>query len=41
MPSKGVRNSVIDGLEMWYQVPEKSLKTIRDIVALLHSSSLM
>ncbi|KAK6084429.1 polyprenyl synthetase [Seiridium cupressi] len=41
MPSKGVRNSVIDGLEMWYQVPERSLATIREIVNLLHSSSLM
>lgn len=41
MPSKGVRNSVIDGLEMWYQVPERSLAIIREIVNLLHSSSLM
>lgn len=41
MPSKGVRNAVIDGLEVWYQVPEKSLAVIREIVNLLHSSSLM
>lgn len=41
MPSKGVRNSVIDGLEMWYQVPERSLAIIREIVNLLHTSSLM
>ncbi|KAI1495578.1 isoprenoid synthase domain-containing protein [Biscogniauxia marginata] len=41
MPSKGVRNAVIDGLEVWYHVPEKSLVVIRDIVNLLHSSSLM
>ncbi|KAI0126433.1 isoprenoid synthase domain-containing protein [Xylariales sp. AK1849] len=41
MPSKGVRNSVIDGLEMWYQVPENSLAVNRKIVGLLHSSSLM
>lgn len=41
MPSKGVRNSAIDGLEVWYQVPEKSLAVIRDIVNMLHSSSLM
>lgn len=41
MPSKGVRNSVIDGLEMWYQVPERSLAIIRKIVNLLHTSSLM
>lgn len=41
MPSKGVRNAVIDGLEVWYHVPERSLAVIRDIVKLLHSSSLM
>lgn len=41
LPSKGVRNAIIDGLEIWYQVPEKSLAVIRDIVNLLHSSSLM
>jgi hypothetical protein len=41
MPSKGVRNTVIDGLEAWYQVPEASLTTIREIVNMLHSSSLM
>lgn len=41
LPSKGVRNSVIDGLEAWFHVPEKSLRTIRNIVNTLHSSSLM
>lgn len=41
MPSKGVRNTVIDGLEAWYQVPESSLATIREIVNALHSASLM
>ncbi|CAG7555112.1 unnamed protein product [Fusarium equiseti] len=41
MPSKGFRNAVIDGLEVWYQVPEKPLAIIRDIVNHLHSASLM
>ncbi|KAM0315332.1 hypothetical protein ACHAPQ_011604 [Fusarium lateritium] len=41
MPSKGFRNAVIDGLEVWYQVPEKSLNVIRHVINLLHSSSLM
>ncbi|KAK8133580.1 hypothetical protein PG984_005592 [Apiospora sp. TS-2023a] len=41
MPSKGVRNAIIDGLEVWYHVPEKSLVVIRDIINLLHSFSLM
>ncbi|KAG9496483.1 hypothetical protein J7337_011259 [Fusarium musae] len=41
MPSKGFRNAIIDGLEVWYQVPEKPLTTIRDIVNHLHSASLI
>ncbi|KAI9727247.1 MAG: hypothetical protein M1828_006866 [Chrysothrix sp. TS-e1954] len=41
LPSKGVRNSVIDALEVWYQVPDKSLATIRRIVTSLHDCSLM
>ncbi|KAK8078753.1 polyprenyl synthetase [Apiospora phragmitis] len=41
MPSKDVRNAIVDGLEVWYHVPEKSLAVIRDIIQLLHSSSLM
>lgn len=41
MPSKGVRNSVIDSLDNMYQVPEKSLAIIRDIVNSLHNASLM
>ncbi|KAF5549999.1 Terpenoid synthase [Fusarium mexicanum] len=40
MPSKGFRNAVIDGLEVWYQVPERPLTIIRDIVNHLHSASL-
>ncbi|KAF4966749.1 hypothetical protein FSARC_5614 [Fusarium sarcochroum] len=41
MPSKGFRDALIDGLEVWYQVPEKSLTVIRQIINLLHTSSLM
>ncbi|KAF7186012.1 Ophiobolin F synthase [Pseudocercospora fuligena] len=41
MPSKGVRNSAIDALDVWYEVPERSLEAIRSIVNTLHSSSLM
>ncbi|KAF5718411.1 terpenoid synthase [Fusarium mundagurra] len=41
MPSKGFWNAVIDGLEVWYQVPEKPLTIIRDIVNHLDSASLM
>lgn len=41
MPSKGIRNSAIDALDVWYEVPDASLHTIRDIVNTLHNSSLM
>ncbi|KZF21949.1 terpenoid synthase [Xylona heveae TC161] len=41
LPSKGVRNTAIDGLEAWYHVPEKSLEIIRDIANSLHAASLM
>ncbi|KAJ5523607.1 terpenoid synthase [Penicillium frequentans] len=41
LPSKGVRNSAIDGLDAWYHVPPKSLETIQEITNLLHASSLM
>ncbi|USW55040.1 Putative polyprenyl synthetase, isoprenoid synthase domain superfamily [Septoria linicola] len=41
MPSKGVRNTAIDALDVWYQVPDTALQTIRDIVTTLHNSSLM
>ena len=41
LPSKGVRNSVIDALETWYQVPERPLEIIRTIINMLHSYSLM
>ena len=41
MPSKGIRNSAIDALDAWYHVPEKSLITIREIISMLHSCSLM
>lgn len=41
LPSKGVRNTVLDALEVWYGVPGASLVTIREIIDLLHNASLM
>lgn len=41
MPSKGVREKLIDSLNIWFQIPEESLKIIKDIVGLLHTASLM
>jgi geranylgeranyl pyrophosphate synthase len=41
LPSKGVRNILIDALNVWFKVPEASCNIIREVVALLHTSSLM
>lgn len=41
MPSKGVRSSLIEALNNWLDVPQKSLKIINSIVDLLHNASLI
>ncbi|KAL8684005.1 MAG: hypothetical protein Q9186_000035 [Xanthomendoza sp. 1 TL-2023] len=41
MPSKKVREVLIDGLNRWLQLPEKSLDIIRNIVVMLHTAALM
>ncbi|CAJ0550029.1 Ff.00g099590.m01.CDS01 [Fusarium sp. VM40] len=41
LPSKGVRNILIDALNIWFKVPETSSDIIREVTTLLHSSSLM
>ncbi|KAI9844618.1 MAG: hypothetical protein M1837_005470 [Sclerophora amabilis] len=41
LPSKGVRSSLIESLNLWLQVPDKSTKFIENIVSLLHDASLM
>lgn len=41
MPSKKVREVVIDGLNRWLGLPEKSLDLIRNIVVMLHTAALM
>ncbi|KAG9229806.1 isoprenoid synthase domain-containing protein [Amylocarpus encephaloides] len=41
LPSKGVRNILIDALNVWFKVPDVSFNIIREVVALLHTSSLM
>ena len=41
MPSKGVRGSAIDALDIWYEVPDESRQIIREIITTLHNSSLM
>ncbi|KAK3360921.1 geranylgeranyl pyrophosphate synthase [Lasiosphaeria ovina] len=41
LPGKGVRNRVIDALNVWLQVPESAIKTIKRIIDLLYTASLM
>ncbi|KAL4956126.1 isoprenoid synthase domain-containing protein [Aspergillus filifer] len=41
LPSKGMRNRLIDALNVWLKVPSKSLETIKNIVQMLHNASLM
>lgn len=41
LPSKGVRNTFIDSLNVWLEVPEASLETIKALVGTLHDASLM
>ncbi|KAH9237577.1 hypothetical protein K456DRAFT_1940327 [Colletotrichum gloeosporioides 23] len=41
LPSKGVRDTFIDALNWWLEVPEDSLRTIKTIISMLHDSSLI
>ena len=41
LPSKGIRQLLIDGLNLWLQVPEPSIERIRKIIVMLHTSALM
>ncbi|KAF5973699.1 polyprenyl synthetase [Fusarium coicis] len=41
LPSKGVRNKIIDALNFWLKVPAERVNTIKSITENLHASSLM
>ena len=41
LPSKGVREVLIDALNIWMGLPDRSVKTMKSIAQKLHSSSLM
>ncbi|RHZ64856.1 hypothetical protein CDV55_102057 [Aspergillus turcosus] len=41
LPSKGFRDQAIDSLNTWLKVPSKSAKTIKAVIKMLHSASLM
>nr|XP_036580735.1 geranylgeranyl pyrophosphate synthase [Colletotrichum truncatum]KAF6788807.1 geranylgeranyl pyrophosphate synthase [Colletotrichum truncatum] len=41
MPSKGVRTSLIDAMNQWCQVPSPQLSVVKNVIDLLHNSSLI
>ncbi|EPS43801.1 hypothetical protein H072_2231 [Dactylellina haptotyla CBS 200.50] len=41
MPSKGVRETFVNALNLWFAVPDKSLQQIKNIGQILHTASLM
>jgi hypothetical protein len=41
MPSKGLRETFIDALNVWFNVPKNVLDCIKEITSLLHTASLM
>ncbi|KAJ5566731.1 uncharacterized protein N7459_010113 [Penicillium hispanicum] len=41
LPSKGVREALIDAMNVWLVLPERTVKVIKSIAQKLHSSSLL
>jgi hypothetical protein len=41
LPSKNIRQALIDALHTWYDVPERSLIIVQGVVSLLHNSALL
>lgn len=41
LPSKGVRNKVVDALNYWFEAPSYAVEVVKSVTNLLHSSSLM
>ena len=41
MPSKGVRTALIDSLNVWIEVGPRELDCVKDVVKMLHNSSLI
>ncbi|PLN80107.1 isoprenoid synthase domain-containing protein [Aspergillus taichungensis] len=41
LPSKGIRSMLIDAFNLWFCVPHGPLKTIENLVQLLHNASLI
>lgn len=40
-PGKGVRDILIDGLQLWLKIPPQQLMTIKKMIGILHNSSLL
>ncbi|KAF3244134.1 hypothetical protein TWF128_009833 [Orbilia oligospora] len=38
---RGIRNVAIDALDIWYMVPQRSLEIVKNIIGMLHTSSLI
>jgi hypothetical protein len=41
LPSKGVRDTFIDALNIWLDVPEPAVSGIKQVASDLHAASLM
>ncbi|KAJ3544466.1 hypothetical protein NM208_g878 [Fusarium decemcellulare] len=41
LPSKGIRGAFIDALNVWFEVSEENTTTIKDVISMLHDSSLI
>lgn len=41
LPGKDIRGKLIDALNEWFRVPEDKLSTIKEIVVILHTASLL
>jgi hypothetical protein len=41
LKGKGTRDAVLDALQVWYQVPNHTLESIKKIIENFHNCSLM
>ncbi|KAF5713249.1 geranylgeranyl diphosphate synthase [Fusarium mundagurra] len=41
LPSKGIREAFIDSLNVWLEVPEEKTSVIKEVIGMLHNSSLI
>ncbi|KAF5006548.1 hypothetical protein FDECE_7074 [Fusarium decemcellulare] len=41
LPSKGIRGAFIDALNVWFEASEENTATIKDVISMLHDSSLI